>query len=253
MVWKNKLLLGLALFLLASSCQRVYFLDWEIPSSFEGWVRVKYNMTACPRSEGDWFSHVIRIGSDGTACTALDLTATTISDYFRVDEGGKRVEEIKETHWGEGGRLWGDRVDLAAQQREFFVGQEADFRDPLRRHREGWAGEQITDGPGVNFEIPAGYHGPVEVTFGDGACSGSRFEGERLVVLVPAHGQGCSTALRMPTEGPIVYLELAPDGNKKPLLWSGLDPDQGRIVHERTRRDGSRFAFSVLPKLTGSK
>jgi hypothetical protein len=252
-VWKSSAALILFAPLLLTGCRGVYLLSWEIPAGFTGWVRVKYSDPACARQGKDWFRQVIRVAPDGTACTDLDLNATTINDYFRINETGERVSEIRETHWGEGGLVWGGKIDLEVQQREYFVGTEVEFRDPLSRHREGWSGAPITNGPGVNFEIPAGYHGSVEVSFGDTSCEGSRLEGQRLVVAVSSGGRGCSSAHRMPSEGPIVYFELKEDGRKTQLLWTGLDPAQGRIMHESARRDGSRFAFSVLAKPIGSE
>jgi uncharacterized protein DUF6843 len=65
--------------------------DVLLPSGFEGWVLIHYEVSGRPELERDGFRNVIRVSESGAISTSSTRAVGYSSDaYYFVDSGGKR-------------------------------------------------------------------------------------------------------------------------------------------------------------------
>ncbi len=115
---------------------------FEIPSDYVGWVNVKYLAASCPEgTRGTPTVSVISIDANGKGCSRTwDADGLMSTRFFYVDANGRRVRELRATHWGKGGEIWGPAVSLKRSVFRFFVGDEAAFKKrPPPRPRQSSA------------------------------------------------------------------------------------------------------------------
>ena len=87
---RPKLLAFLAI-ICAVSCGQRRGDDIQLPSGFEGWVLIHYEVSGRPELERDGFRNVIRVPMSGAFSTSSTRSPGYASDaYYFIDRGGKR-------------------------------------------------------------------------------------------------------------------------------------------------------------------
>ena len=112
---------------------------YEVPENFRGWVLIRFRRPECPPVPVENGRLVLRISETGVLCTSSSFETGWAKDqYYFV---GKSRTPIPSTGWGGGGLVWlesnGECRDGAnrpvAAFANFFVGTEAEAREPPRR------------------------------------------------------------------------------------------------------------------------
>jgi hypothetical protein len=78
-----------------------------IPANYVGWVEVKYGASNAPALQMHDGTVICQIPSEGLLVTSSPLEQGWAKDeYFYYSQDGS-TQELKETGWGRGGKVWG--------------------------------------------------------------------------------------------------------------------------------------------------
>ncbi len=98
-------------------------LVYELPMEYRGWVLVQYADPTCPPIEMRWITLVIRVSTDGRACTSDFFPyGFRVTRYQYIHPDGTRTELREDVPDDE---VWARALTPELHREVFFVGTRA--------------------------------------------------------------------------------------------------------------------------------
>jgi hypothetical protein len=122
--------MAVALLGLVVGCEARPAVRYELPAGFRGWVEITYEDPHCPALRADSGELVVRLTTNGKACTSSAFTQGWARDRYVAGTDMYRTRGS-----GGGGMIWGNELveqrysgRPRSRRERFFVGTENEYK-----------------------------------------------------------------------------------------------------------------------------